>query len=140
MPRWVSSEVFSKQKGGIELLSKTELVQLKILLKTNDFHDLFEKIKKDEIELKNFILQKENQKRKIKEGLNKAKKEGVKLGRKKMLLNNEKVEAAILLYESKKISSRNAASMIGVSQSTFLKIFEEKKVNNHSRKNNPRSF
>lgn len=107
------------------MLSKEEMTLLENLLKEENSEDLFKKIADDQKQLGELIARKEEIRKKTAEGLRRAKENGVRFGRKRVKVNQKKLHTAINLYEEKHISSRRAAMMLGISQSTFLKLYKE---------------
>ena len=104
------------------MLSQEEMKNLKLLLKGYD--DLYEKIQKDQKDLEALIVQIEKHKQNRLEGLKKAKKKGIRIGRPQInLMKNINFVAISELYEKHEISSRQAAKLLDVSQSTFLKYY-----------------
>ena len=80
-------------------------------IKTKQIIKLLQKYKKED----------ENKKKeKILYGIKEAQKKGVKFGRPKKKIPNQ-FDKVYELYINRQISSRSAAKMLGVAQSTFLK-------------------
>lgn len=109
------------------MLNGKEMNKLKELMRGHD--ELFLKIQADQKQLDEFIMKKEAKRKKTAEGMKRAIEKGVRFGRKRVKVNQEELHKVIDLYEEKHVSSRRAAAMLDISQSTFLKLYKEQKVN-----------
>lgn len=111
------------------MLSKEEMILLENLLKEENSEDLFKKIADDQKQLGELIARKEKTRKKIAEGMKRAKENGVRVGRKRVKVNQKELHKVIDLYEEKHVSSSQAAAMLDISKSAFLKLYKEQKVN-----------
>lgn len=114
------------------MLDENEMNELRIIL--NDHNELFDKIKADQQQLDYLITKEETRKSNIIKGIASAKAAGIPFGRPFIKINKKTLDSVIDLYNKKEVTSREAAHMMGVSQSKFLKLYKEygeEKLNAH---------
>ncbi|WP_071441749.1 hypothetical protein [Traorella massiliensis] len=105
------------------MLDENEMNELRIIL--NDHNELFEKIQADQQQLDYLITKEKIRKSNIKKGIASAKAAGISFGRPFIKINKKTLDSVIDLYNKKKVTSREAAHMMGVSQSKFLRLYKE---------------
>ena len=105
------------------MLTNEETIHLEKILSDNK--DLFEKIQKDQKDLESYILQKQKYKKNQMEGIKKAKENGIVFGRPKVILDKKEFDSIAMLFENNQISSRQAAKALNISQTTFIRRYQD---------------